>query len=79
MGKIIKDIAIIGPEDKLIILADRVRPEQMEAIRKTIEDFLKSEAKVLIGSDMKAYVLKDGAKVSLIEILESELKKRGKK
>ena len=77
MGKIIKDIKVVRPEDKLIILVEGER-EDMEKISDIAKEFmsLKADRGVLcISNKLQPYIIKRGAKVSLGTIFETMLTK----
>lgn len=74
MKKKIKDIKIVEPEDKLIILAEHMPPTQAERMVEEINNFLKSKSKrnlVIVG--MQVCVIQKGAHVSFANIIEKHL------
>ncbi len=82
MGKIIKDIKVVRPEDKLIILVEgRTKNEEMSRIVRIAEDFMAmKEMRVLCFVDtLRPYIVRKGAKVSLASIFETMLAKGEKK
>lgn len=81
MGKIIKDIKVVRPEDKLIILVEGHRKD-LERISDIAKEFmsLKADRGVLVISNkLQPYIVRKGAKVSLATIFETMLTKGEKK
>ncbi len=77
MSKIIKDIKVVRPEDKLIILVEGGR-EDMNKISDIAKEFmsLKADRGVLVISNkLQPYIVRKGAKVSLATIFETMLTK----
>ncbi len=78
MGKIIKDIKVVRPEDKLIILVEVDVPSDLERISDIAKTFmsLKADRGVLVISNkLQPYIVRKGAKVSLVSIFETLLTK----
>lgn len=80
MGKIIRDIKVVGPEDKLIIVIDAKHSEDMNRIQKIAEEFMnmKNRRVMCIIDTLRPYILKKGAKLSLAAIFEKMLEKGDK-
>lgn len=77
MGKIIKDIKVVRPEDKLIILVEG-SSEDMRKISDIAKDFMSMKADrgvLVISNKLQPYIVRKGAKVSLISIFETMLTK----
>ncbi len=77
MKKKIKDIKVVRPGDKLIILVEG-GGEDMEKISDIAKEFmsLKADRGVLVISDkLQPYIVRKGAKVSLTTIFETMLTK----
>ncbi len=78
MRKKIKDIKVVRPEDKLIILVDVGTSKNMERISDIAKEFmsLKADRGVLVIADtLQPYIVRKGAKVSLATIFETMLTK----
>lgn len=81
MGKIIKDIKVVRPEDKLIILVDVGASKNMERISDIAKKFMNLKADrgvLMIANTLQPYIVRKGAKVSLASILETMLTKEDK-
>lgn len=80
MKKPIKDIKVLGPGDKLIILGDHLsRVDAMHAkdvITKFIED---EKDKFLIINNIDVYIMRKGSKVLLKDAMNEEIEKEGEK
>lgn len=77
MGKIIKDIKVVRPGDKLIILVEGER-EDVERISDIAKEFMTLKADtgaLVISNKLQPYIIKKGAKVSLATIIETMLTK----
>ncbi len=80
MPKKIKDIKVVRPGDKLIILVEG-GGKDMERISDIAKEFmsLKADRGVLVISDkLQPYIVRKGAKVSVATILETMLTKEEK-
>ena len=78
MRKKIKDIKVVRPEDKLIILVDVGTSKNMERISDIAKEFmsLKADRVVLVIADtLQPNIVRKGAKVSLATIFETMLTK----
>ncbi len=78
MRKKIKDIKVVRPEDKLIILVDVGTSKNMERISDIAKEFmsLKDDRGVLVIADnMQPYIGRKGANGSLATIFETMLTK----
>ena len=78
MGKRIKDIKVVRPEDKLIILVEENNREELGKISDIAKEFmsLKADRGVLVISNkLQPYIVRKGAKVSLATIFETMLTK----
>lgn len=78
MGKIIKDIKVVGEKDKLIILVDKKATEshcvQMTDI---VKKFIKKNDRFLFIRGLQVFILKDGVEISLVQALNKEIEKGG--
>ena len=80
MKKKIKDIKVVRPGDKLIILVEG-GGKDMEKISDIAKEFmsLKADRGVLvISNELQPYIVRKGAKVSLATIFETMLTKEEK-
>lgn len=76
--KKIKDIKVVRPEDKLIILVEGSSGEELSRISDIAKEFmsLKADRGVLVISNkLQPYIVRNGAKVSLATIFETMLTK----
>ena len=77
MGKIIKDIKVVRPEDKLIILVEGDNSD-LNRISDIAKEFMSMKADrgvLVISNKLQPYIIKKGAKVSLGTIFETMLTK----
>jgi len=76
MKKKIKDIRVVRPEDKLIILVD-ADSKSMNDISRIAEEFMNLRGKrvLCISSTLRPYIIKKGAKVALSAVIEKMLDK----
>jgi hypothetical protein len=77
----IKDIKVVGPDDKLIILVDVDAAKNMERIHDIAKEFMSLKADhgvLVIGNTLQPYIVRKGAKVSLATIFETILTKEDK-
>lgn len=73
--KIIKDIKVLGPKDKLLILAEKHTPEsQLALMTDRVAKFMKNNERFLFIRGLQIFILKDGAEVSLAQSLNEEEK-----
>lgn len=80
MGKIIKDIKVVRPEDKLIILIEGDNPD-LNRISDIAKEFMSMKADrgvLVISNKLQPYIIKKGAKISLATIIETKLTKEDK-
>lgn len=75
MKKTIKDIKVVGPEDKLIILVDVQPNEKFEEIAKIADEFMsmKNKRVLCMASSLRPFIIKKGAKVALSAVIEKML------
>ena len=81
MKKKIKDIKVVRPEDKLLILVEGTSGGELERISDIAKEFMsmKADRGVLVISDkLQPYIVRKGAKVSLATIFETMLTKEEK-
>lgn len=71
--KIIKDIKVLGKNDKLFILAERDTPEsQLALMTDTVAEFMRNKERFLFVRGLQIFILKDGAEVCLAQALNEE-------
>lgn len=79
MNKLIRDIRVVGPEDKLLIVVEGASPERLESLAHAAEDFMnKKENRVLVVKDMQPFIIRGGARTSLAFIFEEKIEEGGK-
>ncbi|MEE9612816.1 MAG: hypothetical protein V3W19_16305 [Desulfatiglandales bacterium] len=75
MGKIIKDIKVVGAKDKLIILLEGKTPENLcIQMTNTVKKFMKNKDRFLFIRGLQVFILKDGAEISVVQALNNEIK-----
>ena len=73
-NKKIKDIKVVGPEDKLLIMVEGTPMYKLEALASSVEDFMINKNRpVLVLQNMQPYIIKKGAKISLAAVFEQML------
>lgn len=78
-NKKIKDIKVVGPEDKLLIMVEGTPMYELAALASSVEDFMINKNRpVLVLKNMQPYIIKKGAKISLAAVFEQMLDKEGK-
>jgi len=71
--KIIEDIKVLGPKDKLLILAKKHAPEsQLAQMTDAVAEFMKNNERFLFVRGLQIFILKDGAEVCLAQALNKE-------
>ena len=72
----IKDIAVIGPEDKLIfIINEDITEADMNLAKYNIQKFLEEGRRHLIMRNGSVIIVKEGAEILLKEVLSEEIQK----
>lgn len=75
MAKIIKDIKVLGKNDKLLILVrENISQLHMTQMTDEVARFMENSERTLFVRDLQIFILKDGAEVSLAQALNDELK-----
>lgn len=75
----LKDIRVVRPEDKLLILCEDAPAGRLAGLVEAVEAFMKQKnRRVLVVKDMQPYIIRGGAKISLAMLFEEMLDKEGK-